>query len=267
MMVLLLKWLGNTAELQSDSHRMQRSRARTFLAQFLNYIFDECGATEVLESYRELVKREVDEVMRRDGLAIDQLLVVPLRTGADHIGRHLARQLDAGMPEIRPLLFTRAMAQAFGIDPPLEGSRFEVAAANNVTRYLKQRGVIRHGLRHVVFVDAGQRGTIRELLEPILNRAGISCSLLVLYHGRHAHRDKHLAYGLNDESSWTSRASELKWYAFLLDDGLETDIEVPRYVIRDNPRWISTETRPSPRRWFRRLVRDYLSQPLHRDRH
>ncbi len=244
-MVLILKWLANVAEGVVAVDVALRDKARVCLVDTIAAILTDRRTREALEAFSDLVRRVALRAASDCGRGRKDVLIVPLLLGAEYLGNFMAgRLLSLGMG-VRPLLLTRAMVYGFGME------RDDKAATR---RYLREWGLKEGSGQHLVFVDAGRRGTLREFLGPVLAEFGVTSSLVLLYHEYFREDDRHLAIGLNDEPQWTHRGAELEWFTCFFDDGLEHEWQSPKYRLAWENGCPKAEMHRTPRPWFHSAV-------------
>ncbi|MFH1995614.1 MAG: GNAT family N-acetyltransferase [Candidatus Omnitrophota bacterium] len=254
--VVILKWLASTTEMHGSKYAAEERAARRFLRRFVNLFFGELGGREAINDYLVMAANMVQKARRERDLMPDEVAVVPVLTGGGTLRDFANTRLFFSVHRVRPLLFTRVMAQAYGVEEVDGRRRFTREGAEAVCEYLKLQEIIDDRIRHIVFLDVGQRGTIRELLTPILDKLSITSDLPVLYHGKYAEADRHLAHGLNDEPAWRPRDEELLWMAYILDDGFEKSIDVSNFVLEEKPRGRLPFFKLTNSLWFYRLVQE-----------
>jgi CheY-like chemotaxis protein len=249
MSVVLLKWLGNTAEQKTDKYPREIFVAQTFLKRFVDLFFTELGGSEILRSYMQMINDQARP--RTKDLDYDEILVVPFLTGS-HVINEFAK---ANFLRVRPLMFTRAMARDMGAVETPQGLQMTPEGEEYLREYLEKQGILLPGVKEIIFLDSGQRGTLHGLLRPVLEEMGIGSQLQMIYHRYDDKMPSDLGHGLNEEPGWEARADELLWANYILDDGLESADQVPSYLMANKVRPIVA---PTTRRWFLELTREVV---------
>ena len=258
MAVTVVKWLANTAELPQDRYGKQVTASKRFLDRFVNMVFTEFRGGEAMDDYMRLALGKAREVESEKELDSKQIAFVPLYTGANPMAKIAKQILPFKFHSMRPLFFTRSMAERMGLKDG-EPRRFTPEGRKTAERFLEERGLLKGDIRHIIFMDCGQRGTLHEIIKPILKDRDIDSDYLVLYHSGYSGKDRQLAHGLNDEPKWSNSDRRLLWLAHMFDDGLEYKFSVPDYTLREHGGSVRPQISFVPRRWFARLTSQKLS--------
>nr|CAX68910.1 Hypothetical protein JG1_0240 [uncultured bacterium] len=256
--VYVLKWLANTAETADPLRPTEQIKARVFLQEYVKEFFE--SGQDALNAFRQMTLLRIDEVRNERHLSNDDILVMPLLTSGEGIGRFISNEVQKTGVSVRPLVFTTAMTEDFGRDRTVvqgKGAPFTEQGRNSALKYLKGQGLINARVKHIIFIDTGMTGAFGALMRSLLDPQGISSDLLLIHHSGYEQLgiDPNVAKGLNDLADWRSAKERLHWIEEIFDNGLEHTIEVPSgKIVTDADGKMSVETRPTARSWYAGVV-------------
>ena len=260
IVIPVLKWLANTAELKNRKdlrhYTHEALAARSFLNNFVRWYFGRLGGQKVLRSYTAWAERKINDAIQQRQGNDKEIQIVPLLRS----GKVLAYYLEASGFSTHDLLITKSMAEGFGLGDTGAGRQLTSYGKARLKRYLNLHHVPAEGVKHIVFLDAGSKGSMHPLLRQVLAEKDVSSEFLHLHHGGYGAGEEDWAVGLNDEPSWKGREAELLWHAYIINDGLEQFYDVPADIVWDDgPGLIDTLIRETPRPWYAYLC-DQISR-------
>lgn len=253
--MLLLRWLGNIAEL--DSSPNEQEKAREFLSYFVRRYLDE--NKDILNDFADFVFEKVSASHK--GISTSEgsedVSVAIMLTGAQHLGYWLRARAQALKKDIifQDLLLTRSMVLSLEHEYDAERTFLPNKSKDLLLKYLYEKGVMSDKTRHIIFVDTAGSGSLNEILRRVLRDKGVGDDYLLLFQ-RSAEWDEHLASGLNKQAKWKNSQNRLGVLSSIMDDGFEASMTSPTRFTNG----IQVTTLPTSRPWFYNLIKDEINK-------
>ncbi|MEI6631189.1 MAG: ARMT1-like domain-containing protein, partial [bacterium] len=247
--VMVLRWMGNLAEL--SAYPRVQERARDFLSFFVRRVLAE--NKDILDGFTELVFAKAEEAQQRLALAQQggEVKIVFLLTGAEHLGSYVRKQalVKGEGIQVQELLLTRSMLRSIGYDVSAE-QPISTETKSGLHQYLLRQHILDNETSHIIFIDTGFVGSLNLALAELLKEQGISEDYLMVCQVFLA-GNPIAAFGLNRLEEWSESPERLFWFAYILDKGLEVATNSP-VGFRDD---LQVSITPTPRPWFYKLVK------------